>query len=272
MKHELYVADAREMSFIPDESVHLVTTSPPYWNIKDYSGPEDAQIGSMNDYQEFIGSLYEVWDECHRVLIPGGRMVCVVGDVMMSRKKFGRHFSVPLHADIARGCVDLGFDYLSPIIWYKISNISFEYGKNNYLGTPYAPNGIIKNEIEYILLFRKPGNYRKPTVRQKEKSAIPKEEYDTMFSQIWTITGTSTKKGHPAPYPLPLAERLVRMFSYVDDVVLDPFVGSGTTCLAAANWERSSIGVDISDEYIELSEKKMRKAGHDVETFGVVEG
>lgn len=264
MTHELHSTDSRMMSFVSDESVHLVTTSPPYWNIKDYSGPRESQLGSMDDYDEFVSALVDVWRECFRTLCLGGRMVCVVGDTLMSRRKCGRHFSMPLHADVARSCVDIGFDYLSPIIWYKIANITYEYGSNNYLGSPYLPNGIIKNEIEYILLFRKPGGYRKPTARQKELSLIPKDEYHEMFSQVWTFRGVSTKKGHPAPYPLGLAERLVRMFSYIDDTVLDPFVGSGTTSVAAANLGRSSVGIDISPEYIGISEKNMRKAGHDV--------
>jgi len=264
MEHRLICADSRDMSFIPDESVHLVVTSPPYWNIKDYSGPEDSQLGSIDGYEDFVSSLSDVWRETLRVLVPGGRLVCNVGDVQMSKKNFGRHFVIPLHADMSRGLVDIGFDYLSPIIWNKISNIQFESGENNYLGAPYLPNGIVKNEIEYILLLRKPGGYRKPTAIQREMSIIPKDEYHEMFSQIWTIRGVSKKKNHPAPYPLVLAERLVRMFSYSGDVVLDPFVGSGTTSVAAANHGRSSIGIDVSEEYISVAEKNIREAGHDV--------
>ena len=268
MKHELHVADARDMSFIPDETVHLVVTSPPYWNLKQYSGPEEAQLGSMNDYDEFLSELSDVWRECFRILAVGGRLACVVGDIFMSKRKFGRHFIIPLHADISRECVEIGFDYLNPVIWHKIPNIKYEHGDNNYLGGPYLPNGIVKNEMEYILMLRKPGGYRSLPRDKKDRSIIPKDEYHEMFSQIWTIKGVSTKQGHPAPYPLPLAERLVKMLSYVDDVVIDPFVGSGTTCLAAASLGRSSIGIDISEEYIRLSENNMRKAGHDVSVNG----
>ena len=266
MKHELHVADARAMSFIPDGSAHLVVTSPPYWNLKDYSGPSDVQLGSEDDYDIFVDSLTQVWSECFRILVPGGRLVCVVGDVCMSKRKFGRHLLMPLHADVARRCVDLGFDYLNPIIWHKITNVDYkdDTGHDNYLGSPYLPNGIIKNEVEYILMLRKPGGYRKLTPSQKESSLIPKDEYHEMFAQVWTIRGTSTKRGHPAPFPLSLADRLVRMFSYVGDVVIDPFVGSGTTCVAAANRRRSSVGVDVSEEYIEMSSNNMRKVGHDV--------
>ena len=157
---------------------------------------------------------------------------------------------MPLHSDIAVSCRKIGFDNLNPILWHKISNASFEANsKSSILGKPFEPNAIIKNDIEYILMERKPGGYRKPTEEQREKSKINKEDFYNWFSQIWEMPGASTKNGHPAPFPLELATRLVKMFSFVGDVVLDPFCGSGTTMLAAANTGRNSIGVETEQEY-----------------------
>ena len=247
--HVLYHADARCLQFIEDKSVHLVLTSPPYFNLKEYKGGKN-QLGIIDDYQQFLDELEKVWNECYRVLVPGGRIVCVVGDVCLSRKKNGRHVVMPLHSDIAVSCRKIGFDNLNPILWHKISNASFEANsKSSILGKPFEPNAIIKNDIEYILMERKPGGYRKPTEEQREKSKINKEDFYNWFSQIWEMPGASTKNGHPAPFPLELATRLVKMFSFVGDVVLDPFCGSGTTMLAAANTGRNSIGVETEQEY-----------------------
>ncbi|MEE0857042.1 MAG: site-specific DNA-methyltransferase [Ruminococcus sp.] len=247
--HVLYHADARCLQFIEDKSVHLVLTSPPYFNLKEYKGGKN-QLGIIDDYQQFLNELEKVWNECYRVLVPGGRIVCVVGDVCLSRKKNGRHVVMPLHSDIAVSCRKIGFDNLNPILWHKISNASFEANsKSSILGKPFEPNAIIKNDIEYILMERKPGGYRKPTEEQREKSKINKEDFYNWFSQIWEMPGASTKNGHPAPFPLELATRLVKMFSFVGDVVLDPFCGSGTTMLAAANTGRNSIGVETEQEY-----------------------
>lgn len=246
--HRLYRADARSLSFIPDGSVHLVVTSPPYWKLKRYNDSE-GQLGHMQDYEDFLTQLNKVWAECFRILVPGGRVVCVVGDVCLSRKAHGRHVVVPLHADICVACRKLGFDNLNPIIWHKISNAAFEANTSSkFLGKPYEPNAIVKNDIEFILMQRKPGGYRQPTEEQRRLSMIPKSEFNEWFRQIWTITGASTRN-HPAPYPLELATRLVRMFSFHGDTVLDPFCGSGTTMVAALNWNRNSIGTEIDPAY-----------------------
>ena len=247
--HTLYCGDARDLSYIADDSVHLVLTSPPYWNLKEYERGED-QLGIIDDYQSFINELSKVWNECYRILVPGGRLVCVVGDVCLSRKKNGKHVVMPLHADITVSCRLIGFDNLNPILWHKISNAKFEANKrSSFLGKPYEPNAIIKNDIEYILMERKPGGYRKPTVEQRTKSMIPKENFQDWFSQIWELPGASTKNGHPAPFPLELATRLVQMYSFVGDTVVDPFCGSGTTMLAAMRTERNSIGVEVEKKY-----------------------
>ena len=243
--HKLFHSDARMMEYIPDKSVHLVLTSPPYFNLKEYRKGKN-QLGIIDDYQEFVNELSKVWQECYRVLVPGGRIVCVVGDVCLSRRKYGRHVVMPLHSDIAVSCRKIGFDNLNPILWHKISNAVFEANTNSsILGKPYEPNAIIKNDIEYILMERKPGGYRKPTAQQRKDSMIDKEDFQRWFSQIWEMPGASTRNGHPAPFPLELADRLVRMFSFVGDTVLDPFCGSGTTMLAAAKYGRNSIGVAL---------------------------
>jgi site-specific DNA-methyltransferase (adenine-specific) len=244
----LVLGDARNLQFIADESIHLVVTSPPYWNLKRYN-EHPGQMGHIDDYEAFLAELNKVWAEVLRVLVPGGRLVCVVGDVCVSRKNFGRHVVFPLHADICTCCRRLGFDNLNPIIWHKISNAAYEVnnGSAGFLGKPYEPNAIIKNDIEFILMQRKPGGYRKPTEAQREASRIGKKEYQEWFQQFWQLTGASTRE-HPAPYPLELANRLVRMFSFTGDTVLDPFAGTGTTLLAAANAGRNSIGVELDAE------------------------
>ena len=253
--HRIIRGDARDLGFIPDESVHLVLTSPPYWTLKKYPD-HGRQMGDISDYEEFLVQLARVWEECYRILVPGGRVVCVVGDVCLSRRQFGRHLVMPLHADICVLCRKIGFDNLNPIIWYKISNAVFEANTTSkFLGKPYEPNAIIKNDIEFILMQRKPGGYRNPTPEQREQSRMRKDDFNEWFRQIWTIPGASTKQ-HPAPYPEELASRLVRMFSFVGDTVLDPFAGTGTTTLAAMKWQRNSIAVEIETSYIDLMRRR----------------
>ncbi|MBS5198430.1 MAG: site-specific DNA-methyltransferase [Clostridiales bacterium] len=248
---KLYRGDARKLSMIADNSVHLVLTSPPYFNLKNYQCGKN-QLGMINDYQRFVDELEKVWKECFRILVPGGRIVCVVGDVCLSRKKYGRHVVMPLHSDIAVTCRKVGFDNLNPILWHKISNAKFEANtKSSILGKPYEPNAIIKNDMEYILMERKPGGYRKPTTQQREESKIGKEDFQNWFSQIWEMPGASTRNGHPAPFPLELATRLVKMFSFVGDIVVDPFCGSGTSMVAAMQNNRNSIGIETEQLYCE---------------------
>lgn len=254
--HRLHHGDARDLSFLPDASIHLVVTSPPYWKLKRYN-ESAGQMGHLDDYEEFLRELGKVFGECQRVLVPGGRVVCVVGDVCLSRREHGRHVVMPLHADICVLCRKLGFDNLNPIIWHKISNAAFEANTSSkFLGKPYEPNAIIKNDIEFILMQRKPGGYRQPTAEQRRLSMIAKQDFNEWFRQIWTLTGASTKE-HPAPYPLELARRLVRMFSFDGDTVLDPFNGSGTTMLAALKTGRNSVGVEIDPHYCRMALKRL---------------
>lgn len=256
--HHLNHGDARNMLNLAPGSVQLVLTSPPYWTLKEYRD-SDAQLGHVEDYDEFLEQLDRVWKHCFEALVPGGRLICVVGDVCLSRRENGgRHTVVPLHASIQEHCRKLGFDNLAPIIWHKISNAAYEVeGGSGFLGKPYEPNAVIKNDIEFILMERKPGGYRAPDISTKILSLISADNHKKWFQQIWSgVTGASTKD-HPAPYPMELAERLIRMFSFVGDTVLDPFLGTGTTTTAAAKWGRNSIGFEVDNHYFKLAEKRI---------------
>ena len=250
--------DSREMGWVPSDSLHLALTSPPYWTLKEY--PDRAgQLGLVRDYEAFHNELDKVWRHCYRALVPGGRLVCVVGDVCLSRRRHGKHSVMPMHADIVVRARKIGFDNLSPIFWYKIANANYEVENgSSFLGKPYEPNAIIKNDVEFILMLRKPGGYRQPTEEQRDASRLTKEEYQEWFQQVWNgLMGESTKY-HPAPYPEELAYRLVRMFSFVGDTVLDPFMGTGTTLLAASRSGRSAIGVEIEPDYVKMAQERLR--------------
>ena len=258
--HEFHRADSTEVEFLTSNSVHLVVTSPPYWTLKKYNDKE-GQLGDVEDYELFMEKLGKVWQRCYDALVPGGRLICVVGDVCLSRRKNkGRHTVVPLHASIQEQCRQMGFDNLAPIIWHKISNATLEVsGTSSFLGKPYEPNAVIKNDIEFILMERKPGGYRSPSMLERKFSVISDENHKAWFNQIWTgVTGASTRN-HPAPYPVELATRLIRMFSFVGDVVLDPFLGTGTTAVAAWGCGRNSIGVEIDEQYLEMATKRFSK-------------
>ena len=258
--HHLHLGDARTALNLKPESVHLVLTSPPYWTLKDYRDSR-AQLGHVEDYDQFLQELDKVWKHCFDALVPGGRLICVVGDVCLSRRENGgRHTVVPLHASIQEHCRKLGYDNLAPIIWHKISNAAYEVeGGSGFLGKPYEPNAVIKNDIEFILMERKPGGYRAPDISTKILSLISADNHKKWFQQIWAgVTGASTKD-HPAPYPTELAERLIRMFSFVGDTVLDPFLGTGTTTVAAAKWGRNSIGFEVDSHYFKLAEKRINR-------------
>jgi modification methylase len=258
-RHDLHRADSRAIDFLAPQSVHLIVTSPPYWTLKDYNASE-GQLGYISDYDQFLDELDKVWRACFDALVPGGRLICVVGDVCLSRRRNkGEHLVMPLHASIQDRCRKLGFNNLAPIIWHKIANAVYEATGNGggFLGKPYEPNAVIKNDIEFILMERKPGGYRSPSLPTRILSVIPANQHKTWFQQIWTgVTGASTKD-HPAPYPLQLAERLIRMFSFVGDTVLDPFMGTGTTNVAAAKWGRNSVGIETDPDYFEMAARRI---------------
>ncbi len=260
--HEIRLGDARLLSRIPDNSVHLIVTSPPYWILKKYE-QGDSQLGDIEDYEEFLAELDKVWSECARVLVPGGRVCCVVGDVCVSRRRYGRHYVMPLHADIQVSMRKTALDCLTPILWFKIANGITEAEGNGagFYGKPYQPGAIIKNDIEYILFFRKGTEYRSPTPLQKILSMLTKDEMQSWLRSAWTdIKGESTRRGHPAPYPVALAERLIRLFSFAGDTVLDPFLGTGSTSLAALATGRNSIGNEIEPKYLKMSVERIKAA------------
>ena len=256
-RHEIRLGDARELDWIEDASVHLVCTSPPYGMLKEYPRG-DGQLGNIPDYDTFLDELDKVWAECLRVLVPGGRVACVVGDICLSRRSAGRHHVLPLSADIQVRARQIGLDCLTPILWLKVANIALEASSSSrYLGKPNLPNGIVKNDIEHILFLRKPGGYRSPTEEQERRSFIPADEYAKLFTPIWSDVSGQLRSTHPAPYPPAIPQRLIKMFSFSDDTVLDPFAGTGTTALAAMQSGRNSISVDIEQSYVELTTSRL---------------
>ncbi|WP_457631613.1 DNA-methyltransferase [Oceanithermus sp.] len=262
-QHRLLLGDSRQrLAGLADGSVQLAVTSPPYWTLKRYE-EAPGQLGAIADYEEFLKALDEVWAEVFRVLTPGGRLVVVVGDVNIPRRdpNFRRHLVFPLHASIQEHARRLGFDNLAPIIWYKIANARFEAGGGGFYGKPYEPGAIVKNDVEYILFLRKPGGYRSPSPAKRLASIIPAAEHRAWFRQVWTLGGASTRR-HPAPFPLELAERLVRMFSFFGDTVLDPFAGSGTVNLAALRWGRNSVGVEVAASYLREAAARLLREPH----------
>lgn len=244
--------------------VDLVLTSPPYWNLKEYP-QRDGQLGLIADYDEFLNRLLPVWQGCFDALTPGGRLVIVVGDVCLSRRRNrGRHTVVPLHASIQEQCKTVGFDNLAPIIWHKIANARHEgpNGSGAYLGKPYEPNSVLKNDIEHIVMQRKPGGYRSVPLETRVLSVIPKILHSEWFRQIWNGPSGASTRDHPAPFPQELSDRLVRMFSFAGDTVLDPFAGTGTTLVSAAKWGRNSIGIDIEPAYVDMARRRLEQVPH----------
>lgn len=256
--HRLHLGDARDLSFLADESVHLVVTSPPYAFLKQYAEGNPNQLGDIKDYEVYLDELDKVWRECARVLVPGGRVCCVVGAVTISRRQGGRHYVLPLPSDIQVRSRRHGLDNLTPILWQKIGNIALEASDSSvFLGKPNLPNGVIKLDHETIVMLRKPGGYRSPTPEMERASYISTDDYARWFRTIWTdITGASTRE-HPAPFPVELAYRLVRMYSFAGDWVLDPFSGTASTTQAAIQAGRNSIGVEIEPSYLRLSQRKL---------------
>jgi modification methylase len=261
-RHDLHLGDARKLSMLDDGSVHLVVTSPPYWTLKKYE-ERSGQLGEIEDYEVFLTELDKVWEECRRVLVGGGRICCVVGDVCIPRRMDGRHRIMPLHSDIQVRARKLGLDCLTPIIWHKIANGVTESQGNGagFYGKPYQPGPILKNDTEYILFLRKGGEYRSTSPIQKALSMLSRQEIQTWLRSVWAdLPGASTRGGHPAPYPPELADRRIRLVSFAGDTVLDPFAGTGSTALAALRAGRNSVSVEIEPTYLEQCEKRIRNA------------
>ena len=228
MKHKIIVGDSRKMMEIPDESVHLIITSPPYWQLKDYG--KDNQIGFDDTYEMYINNLNLVWKECERVLHKGCRMCINIGDQFARSVYYGRYKVIPIRTEIIKFCETIGFDYMGAIIWQKVTTCNTTGGATIMGSFPYPRNGILKLDYEFILIFKKYGTSPKVTKEIKEQSKMTKEEWNQYFTGHWNFSGEKQDK-HLAMFPEELPKRIIKMFSFVGDTVLDPFLGSGTNYL-----------------------------------------
>ncbi len=260
-KHTIINGDSRYIPEIKDSSVHLIITSPPYWQLKDY-GTEN-QIGFHHSYEEYINNLNLVWKECYRLLHDGCRLCVNIGDQFARSVYYGRYKVIPIREEIIKFCEAIGFDYMGAIIWQKVTT-SHTTGGGVQMGSyPYPRNGILKLDYEFILIFKKLGDAPKPTPEQKENSKMTPEEWNTFFAGHWNFSGVKQGK-HLAMFPEELPKRLIKMFSFVDETVYDPFVGSGTTSLVAKNLNRSSIGIEINPEFIPIIKERLNSAQSDL--------
>jgi site-specific DNA-methyltransferase (adenine-specific) len=242
------------MTELPDSSIHLVITSPPYWQLKDY-GSRD-QIGFNDSYENYINNLNLVWKECYRVLYPGCRLCVNIGDQFARSVYYGRYKIIPIREEIIKFCENVGFDYMGAVIWQKVTTSNTTGGGVQMGSYPYPRNGILKLDYEFILILKKLGDAPKPTKEQKELSKMTAEEWNTFFAGHWNFTGTR-QDNHIAMFPEELPRRLIKMFSFVGDTVLDPFTGSGTTNLAAKNLGRNSVGYEINSDFIPVIKEKL---------------
>lgn len=252
--HKIVIGDSRHMDEIKNESVHLIVTSPPYWQLKDY-GVKD-QIGYNDSYEGYIDNLNKVWKECYRVLHPGCRLCINIGDQFARAIIYGRYKVIPIRTEIIKYCESIGFDYIGGIIWQKVTTCKTTGGANVMGSYPYPRGGIIKIDYEFILIFKKLGKDPKPSREIKEKSKLSNEEWNEYFNGHWNFAGEK-QKGHIAMFPLELPKRLIKMYSFYSDTVLDPFLGSGTTSKAALELGRNSIGYEINREFLEIIKTKI---------------
>ena len=262
--HKIINGDSRQMSELRDSTVHLIVTSPPYWQLKDYG--TDNQIGFNDSYENYINNLNLVWSECHRVLHDGCRLCINIGDQFARSVYYGRYKVIPIHSEIIRFCETVGFDFMGQIIWQKQTTMNTSGGGAVMGSFPHPRNGIVKLDFEYILLFKKQGNAPKPTQQQKDNAVMTNEEWNTYFNGHWYFNGAKQDK-HLAMFPEELPARLIKMFSFPNETVLDPFMGSGTTSLVAKKLNRNSVGYEINPEFIPIIKEKI--GGND--TFSQVE-
>jgi len=251
----IILGDSRNMSKLKDESVHLVITSPPYWQLKDYGN--GSQIGFNDSYEDYINNLNLVWKECYRVLHNGCRLCINIGDQFARSVYYGRYKIIPIREEIIRFCETIGFDYMGAIIWQKVTTCNTTGGATIMGSFPYPRNGIIKLDYEFILIFKKLGDPPKVSREIKEKSKLTTEEWNEYFYGHWNFPGERQDK-HLAMFPEELPKRLIKMFSFVGDTVLDPFLGSGTTCLAAKNLNRNSVGYEINKDFLPAIKEKIK--------------
>jgi site-specific DNA-methyltransferase (adenine-specific) len=254
-KHKVINGDSRMMNELENESVHLIITSPPYWQLKDY-GTEN-QIGFHDSYENYINNLNLVWNECNRVLHNGCRLCINVGDQFARSVYYGRYKVIPIRTEIIKFCETIGLDYMGAIIWQKATTMNTSGGASIMGSFPYPRNGIIKLDYEFILIFKKQGNAPKPTSENKELSKMTTEEWNTYFNGHWNFAGAKQDGGHLAMFPEELPKRLIKMFAFVGDTVLDPFLGSGTTSLTARILDRNSVGYEINPEFIPIIKEKI---------------
>ena len=252
--HKIINGDSRQMSELTDRSVHLIITSPPYWQLKDYGS--ENQIGFNDSYENYINNLNLVWTECYRVLHDGCRLCINIGDQFARSVYYGRYKVIPIHSEIIRFCETVGFDFMGQIIWQKQTTMNTSGGGAVMGSFPHPRNGIVKLDFEYILLFKKQGNAPKPTWDQKDNSMMTNEEWNTYFNGHWYFNGAKQDK-HLAMFPEELPRRLIKMFSFPQETVLDPFMGSGTTALAAKNLNRNSVGYEINPDFIPIIKEKI---------------
>ncbi len=252
--HKIIIGDSRRMAEVGDESVHLVVTSPPYWQLKDYGNGK--QIGFNDTYEEYINNLNLVWNECHRVLHQGCRLCINIGDQFARAVYYGRYKVIPIRTEIIKFCETAGFDYMGAIIWQKVTTTHTTGGATIMGSFPYPRNGILKIDYEFILLFKKYGNPPPVSKDLKEQSKLTQEEWNQFFTGHWSFSG-ERQEGHLAMFPEELPRRLIKMFSFAGDTVLDPFLGSGTTTKAARNLGRDSIGYEINDEFLPTIKEKL---------------
>lgn len=254
MRHTVIQGDSRKMSELADNSVHLIITSPPYWQLKDYG--TDNQIGFNDSYESYINHLNLVWKECFRVLHEGCRLCINIGDQFARSVYYGRYKVIPIHAEIIRFCEAVGFDFMGQIIWQKATTMNTTGGGAVMGSFPYPRNGIVKLDFEYILLFKKQGNAPKPSPKHKQESAMTNQEWNTYFNGHWYFNGAKQDK-HLAMFPEELPKRLIKMFSFPDETVLDPFMGSGTTAAVAQKLNRHSVGYEINPAFIPLIKERI---------------
>ncbi|MBC7264908.1 MAG: thermonuclease family protein [Chloroflexi bacterium] len=252
--HKVIIGDSRDMKEVADESVHLIITSPPYWQLKDYGN--GRQIGFNDSYEEYINNLNLVWSECHRVLHKGCRLCINIGDQFARSVYYGRYKVIPIRTEIIKFCESAGFDYMGAIIWQKVTTCHTTGGATVMGSFPYPRNGILKLDYEFILIFKKYGNPPRVSKEIREQSKLTEEEWHQYFTGHWNFPGEKQGK-HLAMFPEELPKRLIKMFSFVGDTVLDPFLGSGTTSLAAKNLNRNSIGYEINEDFLPLIQKKV---------------
>ncbi|MBU4294194.1 MAG: site-specific DNA-methyltransferase, partial [Actinobacteria bacterium] len=252
--HKIIIGDSRKMDLLQDKSVQLVVTSPPYWQLKDYGSSE--QIGFNDSYEDYINNLNLVWQECFRVLSDGCRLCVNIGDQFARSVYYGRYKVIPIRTEIIKFCETIGFDYMGSIIWQKSTTMNTTGGATIMGSFPYPRNGIIKLDYEFILIFKKLGIAPNPSKDIREISQLSKEEWNQYFVGHWNFNGVKQDK-HLAMFPEELPRRIIKMFSFVDDYILDPFLGSGTTSLAAINLDRNSVGYEINKDFLPVIKEKI---------------